>query len=99
MGSRIHGAPGWWISLGEATAPRLNRAMLDFIALPSGLIINLAQIAFLSPAGSQLAVNFAIGTSRDALQVNLDGADAAALLDALGQRRVNTNPTRKAMGT
>jgi hypothetical protein len=69
--------------------------MLDFIALPSGLIINLAHIAWLSAAGDQLAVSFAACASADPLQLNLAKADALALLDALGQRRVKTDATRK----
>ena len=73
--------------------------MLEFIALPSGLIINLAHVAFLSASGNQLAINFAVGTSRDALQLNLDLEDSTAFLDALGQRRVNTNATRKKLAS
>ncbi len=72
--------------------------MLDFIALPSGIIVNLAQIAWLSPAGDQIAVNFTACSGSNTLQLNLAKPDAAALLDALGQRRVNTNAMRQEIG-
>jgi hypothetical protein len=72
--------------------------MLDFIPLPSGLIVNLAQIAWLSPAGDQIAISFTACSGSSTLQLNLDKPDATALLDALGQRHVNTNALRKQIG-
>jgi hypothetical protein len=83
---------------------------MNMISLPSGALLNLDQIAFVQVVGrvlgqaenkASLAVNFSAGlsagnTSRP-VQLNLEGPDAIALLNALSGHGIDVQNTATAL--
>jgi hypothetical protein len=66
---------------------------LRYIALPSGIIIDVEKVAFVLPYPNSLHVCFAATSSTDPMAIKLGMTDARAFLESLVALGVNTNLT------
>jgi hypothetical protein len=72
----------------------------NFITLPSGTIINLANVAYIEPAHSGkieivFTATYSVSEGPQPLMLRLDEADSKALLKALSQLGVRVSSTRE----